>query len=95
MSYKVRWAKSTLSKIEKQKNYIAYDSPLAAKNWAANIKSKKNLIKENPFLGRVVPEFKRSNYREIIIGNYALVYVVEETTIDIVDFRSFKQESLN
>jgi toxin ParE1/3/4 len=92
MSYKIRWSKSVITKIEKQKKYIEYDSPKAAKLWAQNIKSKQAIIKENPFIGRIVPEFEVSNYRELIIGNYRLVYIVSDRFIDFVEFWNCKED---
>lgn len=92
MSYKVRWSQDVLDKIKKQKDYINYDSPLAAKKWIASVKAKKDILKENPFIGRVIPEFNKSNFRELIIGNFRLGYIVEENTVDIVDFKNSKQQ---
>jgi addiction module RelE/StbE family toxin len=91
MSRKIRWAKSVLNKIEAQKEYIAEDSPERAKIWAQTIKAKQKVIKNNPFLGRIVPEFELSNYRELIIGNYRLVYVIHDEYIDFVQFWNCKE----
>ena len=91
MKFKIRWSKSVLTKIDNQRDIIAEDAPNAAKKWVKNVKSKKIMIRDNPFIGRIVPEFGRANYREIIIGNYRLAYVVEGEYIDIVEFHSCRE----
>ena len=35
-------------------------------------------IKENPYIGRYVPELKNKHYRERICGNYRIIYIVSE-----------------
>ena len=37
-----------------------------------------------PESGRTVPEDKRGTYRELIVGNYRVVYRVDEDTVTIV-----------
>jgi toxin ParE1/3/4 len=41
-------------------------------------------LQQFPESGRIVPEDKRGIYREIIVGNYRVVYRVDEDTVTIV-----------
>ena len=42
------------------------------------------LIKENPEIGRIVPEFSNIKLREIIIKNYRIVYRIKKENIEIL-----------
>ncbi len=37
-----------------------------------------------PRMGRGVPEFGEDELREVIVGNYRIVYVIEEGTVSVV-----------
>ena len=42
-------------------------------------------LKKFPKLGRIVPEIQNPNVRELIVGNYRLVYIIKKTKlIDIL-----------
>jgi toxin ParE1/3/4 len=58
------------------KRYIAIDNPAAAKRWIERLKSRARNALDAPFAGRVVPEFCQENIRELIEGNYRIVYQV-------------------
>jgi len=56
-------------------------------------------LKSQPQLGRIVPEFEESNIRELISGNYRIVYeIIDNKKIDILRIyhsaRLLKKESL-
>ncbi len=58
-------------------SYIALDKPSAAEQWAEEIFNSVARLSEFPDSGRVVPEINRSEIREIIKGNYRVVYKVK------------------
>ena len=41
-------------------------------------------LETHPMLGRMVPEYGDETVREIIVGNYRVVYQFEESTVGIV-----------
>ena len=71
--------------------YIAKDKPTAAENWLDEIFSKVESLALSPQLGRIVPEINKNQYREIIYGNYRIVYRLEEKRISILTVRHGKQ----
>ncbi|MCD6292367.1 MAG: type II toxin-antitoxin system RelE/ParE family toxin, partial [Deltaproteobacteria bacterium] len=71
--------------------YIAKDKPTVAQNWIDKIFQKVDLLKSSPKLGRVVPEVRRKDVRELIFGNYRIIYRVENTSISILTIRHGKQ----
>ncbi len=74
--YRVNWSLDAIEDIESHQSYIEKDSPLAALRWTEEIFKKEELLTENPFLGRVIPEEHKVNRRELIIGNFRLLYEV-------------------
>lgn len=57
--------------------YISKDKPKAAKNWADEIKQSVEKLAEYPRMGRIVPEFSDESIREIIKGQYRIVYKID------------------
>lgn len=67
------------------KNYISENSVFYASVTIEKIKSRVQILKKFPQIGRIVPEFNNETIRELIEGNYRIVYrVVSETQIDII-----------
>ena len=54
--------------------YIALDKPDMAIEWATDIFDSTEKLEEYPILGRVVPEIKDEDYRELLEGNYRVIY---------------------
>lgn len=55
---------------------IAYEKPLAARKWLAEIQQAIAALPEFPRMGRIVPEYGDENIRELIKGNYRIVYTI-------------------
>jgi len=70
-----------LDKLEASAKYIALDKPSAAEKWVDEVFDRIDMLSSQPELGREVPELLSSNYREIIFGNYRIIYKIE---IDII-----------
>ncbi|HXO22894.1 MAG TPA: type II toxin-antitoxin system RelE/ParE family toxin, partial [Thermoanaerobaculia bacterium] len=65
-------------------SYIARDSPEAARRWLARLQERARLAAETPFAGRVVPEFSVPDLREVLVGNYRIVYRVGSEAIQVI-----------
>ncbi|EAT59509.1 type II toxin-antitoxin system RelE/ParE family toxin [Chlorobium ferrooxidans] len=64
--------------------YIAADKPAAAKKWADSVKKAVRKLSDYPHLGRVVPEFVDASLRELLHGEYRIVYKIDEQFSRIV-----------
>ena len=65
--------------------FISKDSKIYAKHQIKKIISATQMIKKHPEIGRIVPELKRHEIREIIEGNYRIIYkIVSKNQIDIL-----------
>jgi addiction module RelE/StbE family toxin len=88
---KIIWSPLAVERMEEISDYIAYDKPLAANKWINNIFNKVKLLKNNPKMGRIVPELNIDTIRELIFGNYRLIYRFNMKSIIILTIRNSKQ----
>ena len=81
----INWTKLALLDLKEIHDYIARDSKKYAKLQVIRIKSRTSVLKKQPALGRVVPEIAEENIRELILGNYRIIYrIVSTSRIDIL-----------
>jgi toxin ParE1/3/4 len=71
---KIIWTGRSLKDLEEIGEYIAKDSPKYAKLTLEKLIETTRLIEQNPLIGRIVPEVKQKNIREIVTGNYRIIY---------------------
>jgi plasmid stabilization system protein ParE len=64
--------------------YIARDAPRAAAAWVTRIRARARRAAAVPMAGRVVPEFGRTDLREVFVKNYRIVYRVESHGITVL-----------
>lgn len=65
------------------KEYIGHDSKYYANIFINNLFNKIDNILTFPKAGRVVPEYKNQDIREIIYHNYRIIYLINESA-DII-----------
>ena len=88
---RILWSPLALERVEEISDYIAYDSPSAASRWVDAVLQKVELLKSSPEIGRMVPEVGAPSIREIVFGNYRIIYRLSDKTVAILTVRSFKQ----
>ena len=88
---KIIWSPLAIERTSEIAEYIAQDAPSAAKKWAETLFYKVQLLKTSPNSGRIVPETNRISIRELIYGNYRIIYRVEEKQLSILTVRHGKQ----
>jgi len=87
----IEWSPLSLQRINEISEYIAQDNIEAAIKWIKTIIDAIEKLNNFPEIGRKVPEIDRSNFREIIIKNYRIIYRLEENKISILTVRHSKQ----
>lgn len=65
-------------------DYIARDNPAAAGRWVGSLITAVENAAAMPLAGRIVPEIGREDLREIIRGNYRIVYRVEGVVLQVL-----------
>ncbi|NTW53806.1 MAG: type II toxin-antitoxin system RelE/ParE family toxin [Chlorobaculum sp.] len=81
---KVVWSSEALGKLDEIERFIAQDHPERAFAFIELLLDKGDSIASFPEMGRVVPEFSRFDIREILVGNYRIVYRVNPTQVVIL-----------
>ena len=61
--------------------YIAEDDPVAALAWVEKLVARAERVGVNPRAGRIVPELRDPSVREVIQGNYRIVYRIDRARI--------------
>ena len=88
---KIIWSPLAIDRASEIAEYIAQDKPSAAEKWINTVFSKVERLKSSPEIGRVVPEIRNDQFRELIYGNYRIIYRIEKTQISILTIRHGKQ----
>lgn len=71
---KLLWSDTATRDLISIGRYIAEENPGTAKKWADRLRGKVSNILHAPLAGRKVPELGRDDIRELIAGNYRIVY---------------------
>jgi addiction module RelE/StbE family toxin len=88
---KIIWSPLAIDRVSEIAEYISLDNPTAACKWIENIFDKVELLESSPEVGRTVPELGREEIRELIFGNYRIIYRIEKLNISILTVRHGNQ----
>ncbi len=92
---KIIWSPSAVELVRDIASYIALDKPAVAVQWVEKIFDSVKRLSEFPESGRIVPEINRSEIREIVQGNYRVIYKVKSDEILILVVKSYRQQLKN
>jgi plasmid stabilization system protein ParE len=82
---RVRWTDIAVENLVDIGDYIGKDSIKYAKIVVKNLFESTGILKQQPRIGRIVPEFNNPNIRELIRGSYRIIYrIIDDKRIDIV-----------
>jgi addiction module RelE/StbE family toxin len=81
---KLIWTDLAIDDLKSIHDYISLDSRVYARRQVSKIIKRVEQLQLQPQSGRIVPEFSNENIRELIEGNYRLVYKIIEDKIFIV-----------
>lgn len=81
----IAWTELAVSDLKEIFDFIAKDSKKYASITIDKIYQKVQKLKTSKFTGRVVPEFNNPDIKEVILGNYRIVYLVKnENSLEIL-----------
>ncbi|MBI3193110.1 MAG: type II toxin-antitoxin system RelE/ParE family toxin [Ignavibacteriae bacterium] len=75
---RISWTIESKKDLQQIYEYIAKDSPRYAQKQIEKILLSVKPLKQFPLLGRKVPEFPELPYRELLTGNYRVIYRFDE-----------------
>ena len=88
---RIIWSPLAVDRASEIADYIAQDKPSAAEKWIDTVFSKVEQLKSSPEIGRIVPEINDSQFRELMYGNYRIIYRIETKQISILTIRHGRQ----
>ena len=81
----VSWTFQAKDDLKTIAEYIKLDSVRYAKLQVIKIKTRTHILKSHPQAGRIVPEIESEEIRELIEGNYRIIYkVVSNSKVDVL-----------
>lgn len=81
---KVVWTRQARSRLAEIRDFIARDNPAAADRHLQRLIERAQVVTQFPALGREIPELPGTALRELIEGNYRIVYRVRQETVEIL-----------
>ena len=81
---KIIWSDVAIADLNNIESYISKDSDVYARAMVLAIFNSIEQLERFPLLGRIVPEFKMDNTRELLVGNYRIIYDVTGSIINIL-----------
>lgn len=84
MARQVAWTETAWRDLERIADYVAEDSPSYAAALVRRIRGCARSLEELAERGRVVPELDDPEVRELLVGNYRLIYEVGEESVHVL-----------
>lgn len=81
---KVIWTEFALEDLRSIYDYISQDSKVYADRFIERLISRVDQLESLPQSGRIVPEFQNESLRELIEGNYRIIYKLNLDSLGIV-----------
>jgi plasmid stabilization system protein ParE len=80
----VRWTLDAVEDLEAIAEFIARDSPHYAQLFVLDVHRATDQLKDFPESGRIVPEGRDPSLREVLVGNYRIVYRLRQDITEIL-----------
>lgn len=81
----INWTEQAKNDLVSIAEFIALDSKRFALITVQNLRQSVQQLKKFPNSGRIVPELNNAKLRELVYGNYRIIYLLRESdTIDIL-----------
>lgn len=84
---RVIWSPHAVERVAEIAAFIAADRPDAARRWVEELFDAANSLAAFPEQGRNVPELHQFDYRELLFGQYRVIYRLERTKVNIITVR--------
>ena len=81
---KIIWTEFAVDDLRSIHSFISKDSKKYADRFIDKLIARTDQLEKNPNSGRIVPEFNVETVRELIEGNYRIIYTVDQEFVAIV-----------
>lgn len=88
----IKWTALAEERVFEIASYISRDSRSEALKWVTRLYDYVDRLQNFPESGRKVPELpERKDMRELIFGNYRIIYKIQDNSLFILTIRNYKQ----
>ena len=84
MPTKIYWTRQSRDDLRAIRAFIARDAPKTASAYVRRLRQSVERLRRFPHSGQVIPELGREDTREVIQGNYRIIYRVGDCRVDIL-----------
>lgn len=81
---RIYWTSQAREDLREIRAFIARDAPKTASAFVRRLRKAVGRLRDFPESGQVVPELSRTEIREILRGNYRLIYRFRDHRVDIL-----------
>jgi addiction module RelE/StbE family toxin len=89
---KITWSPLAAEQVRDIASYIALDKPSVAEQWIDKMFDSVEHLIDFPKSGRVVPELQINSIRELVQGNYRVIYKIQDNSISVLTVKSYHQQ---
>jgi toxin ParE1/3/4 len=82
--YKLKWTREAKADLKGIKAYIAQFAPRSAVTYVRRIRERFLKLTKLPFAAPIVEEFQNETIRETYLGNYRIIYSIEEGAVIVL-----------
>ena len=87
MNARIVWSPLALLRAGEAADFIARDDPAAAARWARGLFDAVKTLSAHARRGRVVAELSREEIRELVYGDYRVIYRVSSRRVEVLTVR--------
>ena len=80
----IKWTLQAADDLESIADFISLDSPHYASLFVLDVISAVERLERFPELGRRVPEADKSTIRELLLGNYRVIYLNQNDVVEVL-----------
>ncbi len=81
---KVIWTEQAAERLREIETFVACDDPGAAERLIDKLINRGDALTDHPDRGRRLPELPESGLRELLVGNYRIVYRRTPKTVEVL-----------
>jgi addiction module RelE/StbE family toxin len=82
---RIKWTLQAKDDLKNIADYISKDSAVYARRLVIKIRKRTEILKTQIRIGKIVPEIEDPDIRELIEGNYRIIYkIISKNRIDIL-----------
>lgn len=84
MAWEIRWSPPAVEDLEQIADYIALDSTYYAAAFVREVRDAARTLEHLARRGCIVPELSKTTIRELLVGNYRLIYQLRASEVIIL-----------